>query len=85
LLRDINNRKVKKASLEKIIFQKKGEFMAGIMFPQALLLGGELLLIGFFLFVILYILIRLLTERHEHHRQKTDEEDKEGEEPRDLP
>jgi cbb3-type cytochrome oxidase subunit 3 len=51
--------------------------MAGIVFPQAILLSGNLLLIGFFLFVILYILIRLFAERHKRHKQKTNGEDEE--------
>lgn len=37
---------------------------------QPVLLGGELFLIGFTLFVIIYILIRLLTERLEHSKHK---------------
>lgn len=33
---------------------------------QSSIPGGELLLIGFFLFVVLYILLRLLSERGQH-------------------
>lgn len=44
--------------------------MAGFEIPQPLILGGELFLVGFFVFVVLYILVRLLTERHEHKYRK---------------
>lgn len=52
--------------------------MAGFEISGPLLLGGGLLLVGFFIFIILYILIRLLFERHEHLNHKIDEEDKKG-------
>lgn len=58
--------------------------MGGSLFAQALLLSGNLLLIGFILFVILYILIRLLAERHKHPKKKTNGEDEEKDDPHDT-
>lgn len=50
--------------------------MAGLEIPQSLILGGELFLVGFFVFVILYILIRLLAEKHEHKDQRFNDMDR---------
>jgi hypothetical protein len=38
--------------------------------PQIAGIGGEYLLLGFFLFIAFYIIVRLLAEKYEHTRQK---------------
>jgi hypothetical protein len=45
--------------------------MAGFVIPQNLLLGGGLFFLGLFVFVMLYIISRLLAERkgHVHHKE----------------
>lgn len=42
--------------------------MAGLEIPQQVLLGGGLFLLGFFIFIALYIISRLIAEKkgHEH-------------------
>lgn len=59
--------------------------MSGFEIPQSLLLGGELFLIGFFMFIIFYIIIRLFAERHEHSRHEINKGDKDIDEQRDKP
>jgi len=46
--------------------------MAAFEIPQNLLLGGGLFLIGFIIFIVFYIIIRLLAERkgHTHYEKK---------------
>ena len=44
--------------------------MAGFGISLPFLLTGGLFLMGFFVFIILYILIRLLAERHEHSKHE---------------
>ena len=34
--------------------------------PKIAGIGSEYLLLGFFLFIVFYIIVRLLAERHEH-------------------
>jgi hypothetical protein len=40
--------------------------MTGLEIPQPIILGGELFLVGLFIFIVLYILARILAERHGH-------------------
>lgn len=40
--------------------------------PNIAGIGGEYFLLGFFLFIAFYIIVRLLAERHEHARKKQD-------------
>ena len=44
--------------------------------PQIAGIGGEFFLLGFFLFIALYIIVRLLAERHEHTEQIQDKKKK---------
>lgn len=46
------------------------KIMKGFMPLQIGIGSGELLLIGFLIFIIVYILIRILTEKYEHSRFK---------------
>ena len=38
--------------------------------PKIAGIGGEYFLLGFFLFIVFYIIVRLLAERHEHASKK---------------
>lgn len=38
--------------------------------PQIAGMGSEYFLMGFFLFIVFYIIVRLLAERHEHTKKK---------------
>jgi hypothetical protein len=38
--------------------------------PQIAGIGGEYFLLGFFLFIAFYIIVRLFAERHEHVEKK---------------
>jgi hypothetical protein len=40
--------------------------------PQIAGIGSEFFLLGFFLFIAFYIMVRLLAERHEHAEHKQD-------------
>ena len=40
--------------------------------PKIAGIGSEYFLLGFFLFIAFYIIVRLLAERHEHARKKKD-------------
>lgn len=44
--------------------------------PQIAGIGGEFFLLGFFLFIAFYIIVRLLAERHEHAEQKQDKKER---------
>lgn len=41
--------------------------------PKIAGIGSEYFLLGFFLFIAFYIIVRLLAERHEHARKKQDD------------
>jgi hypothetical protein len=41
--------------------------------PKIAGIGSEYLLLGFFLFIAFYIIVRLLAERHEHARKRQDD------------
>jgi hypothetical protein len=51
--------------------------MAAFGIPQNLLLGGGLFLIGFIIFVVFYIIIRLIAERRGHTHYEKDKKGKE--------
>ncbi len=40
--------------------------------PKIAGIGSEYFLLGFFLFIAFYIIVRLLAERHEHGHKKKD-------------
>lgn len=44
--------------------------------PQIAGIGSEFFLLGFFLFIAFYIIVRLLAERHEHVDQKQDKKNR---------
>jgi hypothetical protein len=44
--------------------------------PQIAGIGGEFFLLGFFLFIAFYIMVRLLAERHEHTEKKHDKKER---------
>ncbi|UCE73374.1 MAG: hypothetical protein JSV56_10115 [Methanomassiliicoccales archaeon] len=52
--------------------ERDTEVMTGLEISQIALFGGGLFLIGFFLFIIFYIILRILSERHEHVKIKMD-------------
>ncbi|UCE36978.1 MAG: hypothetical protein JSW00_16020 [Thermoplasmata archaeon] len=54
--------------------------MAGFEIPQNLLLGGGLFILGLLLFVVFYIIVRLIAERkgHTHFDEKKRGEGKVG-------
>jgi hypothetical protein len=41
--------------------------------PKIAGIGSEYFLLGFFLFIAFYIIVRLLAERHEHARKRHDD------------
>jgi hypothetical protein len=59
--------------------------MASFELSESLLLSGGLILMGFFLFIILYILIRLLFERHEHFNHNILEEEIKEDDKKEIP
>jgi hypothetical protein len=44
--------------------------MQGLEIPQLVLFGGGLFLVGFFIFIVLYLLVRVWAERREHVRRR---------------